>query len=70
MANHLITWAKDDSLELKMALSRLTKHSTFPNILVNGKSIGGSDTLEHLHKEGSLKAIFEAAGVSVIEYAQ
>jgi Glutaredoxin and related proteins len=44
---------------------RLTSRSTFPNIVVQGKSIGGSDEIQKLHAEGSLRKVFESAGVVV-----
>ncbi|KIY44552.1 glutaredoxin, partial [Fistulina hepatica ATCC 64428] len=56
---------RSDGAQLKQLLGRLTNHSTFPNILVQGKSVGGSDDLHALHYRGELTAILQAAGVTV-----
>ncbi|KAK0505129.1 thioredoxin-like protein [Armillaria luteobubalina] len=56
---------RDDSIQLKSLLTRLTSHSTFPNVILRGTSIGGSDDLAKLHAEGKLKGILEGAGVKV-----
>ncbi|PBK95480.1 thioredoxin-like protein [Armillaria gallica] len=56
---------RDDSIQLKSLLTRLTSHSTFPNVILRGNSIGGSDDLAKLHTEGKLKGILEEAGVKV-----
>lgn len=50
---------------MKLLLGRLTQHSTFPNILVLGKSIGGSDNLQGLHADKALKRVLEKAGLTV-----
>lgn len=55
----------DDGNVIKQLLTRLTHHSTFPNVLVRGTSIGGSDNLQELHATKALKKIFEEAGVTV-----
>ncbi|KAI3604367.1 glutaredoxin domain protein [Moniliophthora roreri] len=57
---------RDDSTQIKAILTRLTKQSTFPNIFIQGKSVGGSDDLHKLHSEKSLRRILEKAGVQVI----
>jgi glutaredoxin-related protein len=49
---------------IKHLLTRLTNHSTFPNILLRGKSIGGSDNLQALHANKSLKKLLEEAGAT------
>lgn len=49
-------------MAIKQILTRLTHHSTFPNIIVKGKSLGGSDKLRDLHEQGSLKTILLEAG--------
>jgi glutaredoxin-related protein len=61
----LITIFSDDGNVIKQLLTRLTHHSTFPNVLVRGTSIGGSDQLQELHATKALKKIFEEAGVTV-----
>jgi glutaredoxin-related protein len=40
--------------DLQALLGRLTGRRTVPNILVNGKSIGGGDDIEQLHMAGKL----------------
>ena len=42
---------------------RLTGHGTFPNVIVQRKSIGGSDDLAQLHGSGKLVKLLSAAGV-------
>jgi glutaredoxin-related protein len=54
----------DDGNVIKQLLTRLTHHSTFPNIVVRGKSIGGFDQLQDLHATKALKKILEEAGVT------
>lgn len=56
---------RDDNNVIKLLLSRLTHHSTFPNILIQGKSIGGSDDLIALHNDRTLAKMLERAGVTV-----
>ncbi|EGN99923.1 hypothetical protein SERLA73DRAFT_180246 [Serpula lacrymans var. lacrymans S7.3] len=58
---------RDDGDFIKLILTRLTEHSTFPNIVLKGKSIGGSDDLHVLHAQGKLKRMFENAGMTVLE---
>lgn len=55
---------RDDSDLIKSVLTRLTHHSTFPNVFISGKSIGGSDDLQHLHASGELVTTLDSAGVS------
>ena len=52
---------------LKTLLTRLTGHSTFPNVIIKGKSIGGSDNLMSLHANKELRAIIEKAGAEARE---
>ena len=47
----------DDSAALKVILTRLTQHSTFPNVLLHGKSLGGWDELRALHSSNSLTTV-------------
>ena len=58
------SWADDGDL-IKLILKRLTRRATFPNILLRGVTIGGSDDVHELHSEGKLKGLFEQAGVKV-----
>jgi len=39
---------------LQAQLGKVTSRKTVPNILVNGKSIGGGDDIEELHQSGKL----------------
>lgn len=55
---------RDDSNVLKALLTRLTHHTTFPNIVVRGKSIGGNDQLQALHENNSLLKILQDAGAT------
>ena len=52
----------DDGNVIKQVLTRLTNRSTFPNILLRGKSIGGSDDLNQLHADKLLAELIEKAG--------
>jgi glutaredoxin len=55
----------EDGDLIKVILTRLTKHSTFPNIILRGHSIGGFDDLQALHDAGKLEELFEENGLSV-----
>ncbi|KAF9653965.1 thioredoxin-like protein, partial [Thelephora ganbajun] len=50
---------REDGDLLKVILTRLTKHSTFPNIILRGRSLGGADDLQALHDGGKLEELFE-----------
>ncbi|KAI0315228.1 thioredoxin-like protein [Amylostereum chailletii] len=56
---------RDDGDLIKAILARLTSHTTFPNIILKGESIGGSDTLLDLHTSRKLRRMFEKAGMQV-----
>ncbi|KAG1821222.1 hypothetical protein EV424DRAFT_1472394 [Suillus variegatus] len=58
---------RDDWDFIKLILTRLTEHSTFPNIILNGEGLGGSDDLHTLRAQGKLKKMFENAGMTVRE---
>lgn len=53
----------DDSDVVKALLHKYTGRSTFPNIIVQSQTIGGSDDLQRLHNDGELEGIFSRAGV-------
>lgn len=55
----------EDGDALKILLTRLTGHGTFPNVFVEGVSLGGSDDLQRLHSQGELLTMLENAGVSI-----
>jgi glutaredoxin-related protein len=46
-------------------LTRLTGRGTFPNVILRGKSIGGSDDIIAMHRDGHLRQAFEKAGLKV-----
>ncbi|KAJ3827787.1 thioredoxin-like protein [Lentinula raphanica] len=56
---------REDAIQLKKVLTRLTGRSTFPNINLRGKSIGGSDDVHALHNANALRDMFKEAGVDV-----
>lgn len=58
---------RDDWDFIKLILTRLTEHSTFPNIILNGEGLGGNDELHTLRAQGKLKKMFENAGMTVRE---
>ncbi|CAO3689685.1 unnamed protein product [Rhizopus stolonifer] len=49
---------RDDDYQVKMALKEISDRETFPNIFIQGKTIGGCDDLERLHETGELKNVF------------
>ncbi|KAJ3576781.1 hypothetical protein NP233_g195 [Leucocoprinus birnbaumii] len=55
----------DDSAALKAILTRLTQHSTFPNVIVCGKSLGGWEDINAMHNTKSLAPALEKCGVHV-----
>ncbi|QRW08274.1 monothiol glutaredoxin [Ceratobasidium sp. AG-Ba] len=56
---------RHDADIVKALLMRLTGHGTFPNVVVQGKTLGGSDDLAHLHENGELVKILGDAGVNI-----
>ncbi|KAF4567238.1 hypothetical protein EYR40_006236 [Pleurotus pulmonarius] len=56
---------RDDDVQIKALLTRLTGRGTFPNVIVRGKTIGGSDDVRDLHSKGLLRPKLEDAGVIV-----
>ena len=50
---------------MKTLLTRLTHQSTFPNVILHGRSLGGSDDMMRLHNKGRLRQELEAAGMEV-----
>lgn len=56
-------WLADDGDFLKVVLTRLTGRSTFPNVILHGKSIGGSDDIAAMHNDGQLRELFQNAGL-------
>ena len=56
---------RQDSNLIKSLLTRYTLHSTFPNIILRGKPLGGFDSLHAQHEQGTLRRLLEGAGLSV-----
>ncbi|KAJ6507258.1 thioredoxin-like protein [Mycena vitilis] len=56
---------RDDATQVKSVLTRLTRHGTFPNVVLRGKSLGGSDQLQALHADKSLRHMLEGAGIVI-----
>lgn len=56
---------RNDSMRLKAYLSRLTGQGTFPNVILNSVSLGGSDDMRQLHTQGEIKPLLEQAGLVV-----
>jgi glutaredoxin len=56
---------------LQGALQKMTGRRTVPNVLINGKSIGGGDDVEALHTEGKIVETVKSMGgkrvVSVVQ---
>ena len=48
--------------EVQQMLQQMTGRKTVPNVLVNGRSIGGGTELAELKKRGELKRILTDAG--------
>ncbi|KAJ7141227.1 thioredoxin-like protein [Mycena epipterygia] len=57
--------ARYDATQVKHVLTRLTHHATFPNVVIRGKSVGGSDQLQALHADKSLRRMLEGAGMAI-----
>lgn len=50
---------------LQAALGKSTGRATVPNVLINGKSIGGGDDIAKLHSDGTLThTIFPCTNIS------
>jgi len=54
-----------DGDRVKTLLTRLTGRSTFPNVILDGKSIGGSDELRQLEADGLLGEKLEESGLRI-----
>ena len=52
---------------LQSELASITGRKTVPNILINGKSIGGGDDVERLHLEGDLIETVKSMGGKRVE---
>jgi glutaredoxin len=47
---------------LQAALAKSTGRQTVPNVLINGRSIGGGDDIESLHQRGKLANTIKSMG--------
>ncbi|KAI6131614.1 thioredoxin-like protein [Pisolithus croceorrhizus] len=56
---------RSDARHIKTILARLTRHATFPNIILHGHSLGGSDDLLRMHEGGVLRSVLEAGGLKI-----
>jgi glutaredoxin len=54
---------RDDADEIKQILTKFTYQSTFPNIFINGISIGGSEELAIMNMNGRLQELLAETGV-------
>jgi len=52
---------------LQAELASITGRKTVPNVLINGKSIGGGDDVEKLHLEGKLIETVKSMGGKRVE---
>ena len=50
---------------IKSILTRLTGRATFPNVILKGNSIGGSDDIFALHQRGKLAPMLRKAGLQI-----
>lgn len=53
---------RDDGDAIQAALASKTGRRTVPNVIIGGRSIGGGDDTEALHREGKLAGLLRAAG--------
>lgn len=60
---------RDDADEVKQTLIKFTYQSTFPNIFINGRSIGGSEDLAIMHISGRLEELLIEANILTDYYA-
>ncbi|KAG8967157.1 hypothetical protein FRC03_010530 [Tulasnella sp. 419] len=56
---------RGDAMLIKAHLTKLTGRSTFPNVILRGTSLGGSDDLNALHASRKLKEILEKGGLTL-----
>ncbi|KAJ2959992.1 hypothetical protein NQZ79_g4555 [Umbelopsis isabellina] len=54
---------RDDGAEVKRALTLMTGRSTFPNVFINGESIGGGDEVASMQHTGQLVDVLTKADV-------
>ncbi|KAI8982463.1 thioredoxin-like protein [Mycotypha africana] len=52
-----------DDFQVKAVLDEISGRSTFPNIFLKGKSLGGSQELDELHRSGELRYLLDENGL-------
>ncbi|KAI8636350.1 thioredoxin-like protein [Parasitella parasitica] len=57
---------RDDDYQVKMALNEISGRATFPNIFLNGQTIGGADDLEELHESGQLASLLRKSQLLLV----
>lgn len=55
----------EDGDIIKAHLQRLTGRSTFPNVMIQTRSIGGSDDIDNLHRQGMFEVLLKTGGIQV-----
>ena len=50
---------ESDGAEMQNTLEKMTGQRSVPNIFINGKHIGGCDTVVGLHKSGKLQELLK-----------
>ncbi|KAF8322179.1 thioredoxin-like protein [Clavulina sp. PMI_390] len=56
---------RDDAAVIKAHLERLTGRATFPNLIIQGHSIGGWDDIDDLHRQGMFEVLLRSGGIDV-----
>jgi len=56
---------REDADVIKAQLHRLTGRATFPNIMIQARSIGGSDDIAQLHESGMLEVLLRTGGLNL-----
>ena len=49
---------------LREAVKKYSDWNTYPQLYVGGKLIGGADIMNEMHKEGTLKELFQQNGLT------
>jgi len=55
---------RDDGPSIQHGLAELTGQKTVPNVFIGGKSVGGNDAVQALHKKKQLVPLLDGAGAS------
>ncbi|ORZ17036.1 thioredoxin-like protein [Absidia repens] len=54
---------RDDGDKVKQALGEISGRYTFPNVFVQGTSIGGASEIESMHQQDQLTALLRSEGI-------